>query len=192
MLKSTVRLAAAAFVIAVIGAAQAKADVVVYAGTTAGGPTWNRPTPNGANPPVALSGVGTAVPYSVQYFSVDQTAAYSVQSVSTLPVGWDNFTVLYTGLFNAAMPLTNVVVANDDNPSTGQSGFTATLNAGTYYALVTTGAFNTSAGSFTNTIQGPGIVTLGIPEPSPMALAGVLGMLGLAGRTAVRRFRKSA
>ena len=192
MLKSTIRLAMAAFVVTVIGVAQTKAEVVAYAGTTVGGPTWTRPV--AGNPPVPPpSGVGTAVPYHVQYFKVTESASFAIQSASTVPAGWDNYTFLYDTTFNAVTPFANVLIGNDDNPVIGLSGFTINLTAGNFYALVTTGFGNTDEGSFTNTIQGgsagPGVIILGIPEPSPMALAGVAGILGLCGRAASRRFR---
>lgn len=197
MLKSTIRLAIATVVIAAIGVSQAKADVLVYVGTTVGAPTWNRPL--SGSPPVALSGVGTAVPYHVQPFFVKVGGTYALQSGSTIPAGWDNFTFLYQLAFNSATPLTNVLIGNDDNPNIGQSGFTFGLTAFTQYYMVTTGFANGDSGSFTNTIQDvpggnpAGTIMLGaIPEPSPMALAGVAGLLGLLGRTASRRFRKSA
>ena len=192
MLKSTIRLAMAAFVVTVIGVAQTKAEVVAYAGTTVGGPTWTRPV--AGNPPVPPpSGVGTAVPYHVQYFKVTESASFAIQSASTVPAGWDNYTFLYQSVFTDTAPFTNVLIGNDDNPVIGLSGFTINLTAGNFYALVTTGFGNTDEGSFTNTIQGgsagPGVIILGIPEPSPMALAGVAGILGLCGRAASRRFR---
>ncbi|MGE3818340.1 MAG: hypothetical protein AB7I30_02805 [Isosphaeraceae bacterium] len=197
MLKSTIRLALATVVIAAIGASQARADVLAYVGTTVGGPTWQRPI--AGNPPTPPpSGVGTNVPYHVQPFFVKLSGTYSMQSASTIPAGWDNYTFLYQDTFSAGAPFTNVLIGNDDNPTIGLSGFNFALTAFTQYFLVTTGFGNTDEGAFTNTIQDvgnvfpSGTIMLGVPEPSPMALAGVAGLLGLLGRTASRRFRKSA
>jgi len=162
------------------------ASAQVFMGTTVGGPTFNRPT--GGAPPTTLSGVGTAVRYSTQAFFTGTSGSYVFQSVATAPANWDNFTLLYRNVFNPASPLLNALVANDDNPTIGLSGFTFNLVAGTQYIFVTTGFGNTDFGAFTNTITGPANVTFGtvgvIPEPSTYALmaTGLVGLVGVARR----------
>ena len=84
----------------------AQAGIVTFAGTTVGGPTFNRPLEDLSG----LSAVGTAVAYDSHIFSVDTTGEYSFLTTAT----FDTFSVLYTPTFSAAAPLTNALVANDD------------------------------------------------------------------------------
>ncbi|MCS6774946.1 MAG: proprotein convertase P-domain-containing protein [Chloroherpetonaceae bacterium] len=127
-------------------------NVLTYTGTTVGGPRWQRPL--AGNPPTGVSSLGNNVPYHVQSFVAAETGAYDFLSLGTNPVNWDNFLVLYRTSFNPAAPLSNVIIANDDFPSVGRSGFNGVnLIAGTTYHIVTTGFSNTSAGEFTNTVN---------------------------------------
>ena len=167
-------LALVAFLVLV---ANAVADTVIYTGTTAGGPIWNRP--QSGNPPTALSAVGTAVPWSSQAFTVNLAGSYVFQSTATT-VGFDNFSFLYFTSFNPATPFTNVLIGNDDNPVIGLSGFTFNLTAGTNYIFVITGFLNDDFGTFSNSITGPGNILgiggpAGVPESGPgMILFGLI------------------
>ena len=129
-----------------------------YTATTSGpGPTWNRPVEDLS----ALSTLGTNVRYQVQSFVAPVTGSYLLQSIAT-PT-WDNFLVLYRGAFNAATPFVNAIAANDDYPTfgiIGESRIVQTLTAGLTYNVVTTGYFNSSTGTFTNTIS------TATPEPA--------------------------
>jgi len=161
------------------------ADTITYTGTTTGGPTWNRPVANGGSAPVSLSGLATAVPYSVQSFTVSMAGLYSLQSTAVPSSGWDNYTFLYLNGFNPASPLTNILIGNDDNLTIGLSGFSLNLLAGTTYFFVTTGVTNGSFGSFSNTFSGPGTITLNgpsVPESGPgmIAFGLILSCLGVA------------
>ncbi len=152
----------------------ASAGTLTVNGTTAGGPTWNRPL--AGNPPTGLSGVGTAVPYDVFGFVVDVAGAYDFLDVATNPTNWDNYLFLYQNAFNPAAPLTNVIIGNDDFPTSniGVSGFNGvSLATGVSYYLVTTGFANSDSGAYTATITGPGTPSLinQIPEPGSLALA---------------------
>jgi hypothetical protein len=132
---------------------------ITFEGTTVGGPTWQRPV-EGA-PPTSLSGIATAVPYVSTPFSVTVGGTYVFVSQTTVPVIWDNFTLLYQGSFAAASPLANVLLGDDDFTNTaGMSGFTSVLTAGTSYFFVTTGFGNSDDGAFSNSIIGPGRVVL--------------------------------
>ena len=159
-----------------------RAQAIGYSGSTATGPTFNR-TLTGT-PPTALSAVGTAVKYSVQSFSVGTSGTYQFLSIAV--GGWDNFSSLYQLAFNPASALSNALVANDDFlndvNNVGVSGFTAALTAGTAYFYVTTGFSNTSFGAFTDSITGPGAVTLTSPVPEPASTESFalgLAVLGL-------------
>jgi len=164
-------------------AGSAQADMVTYTGTTAGEPTWNRPV--AATPPTSLSSTGTAVPYSAQEFSVDAAGSYTFLSTATSPRNWDNYTLLYQTSFNPASPLTNALTGNDDDPSVGLSGFSFPLSAGVNYFFVTTGFGNSSFGAFSNTITGPGSITLAAAVPEPSSL--VLVCIGLGAAAWLRR-----
>lgn len=178
--KTTLVALAAAAVLCLAGQAQA----VGYSGTTTGAPTFNRPMAGA--PPTSLSGVATAVRYSAQSFTVSTSGTYQFLSIAI--GGWDNFSLLYQNTFVPTSSLTNVLVGNDDYlndiNNIGVSGFSAALVAGTPYFYVTTGFSNTSFGAFTDSITGPGLVTLPqVPEPgSRESMALGLAVLALTAR----------
>ncbi len=158
-------------------APSAQAATFTYTGTTVGGPVFNRPADNFSSPPTAVSGAaGEAVPYSSFGFTVSAPDSYVFQSTAN----FDNFTVLYQNSFNPADSVFNAIIANDDNPTVGLSGFTTALNPGTNYFLVTTGYDNPNVGTFSNRIDGAGtvsrIVATSVPEP-----ATILGSLAAFG-----------
>ncbi|QLE39968.1 hypothetical protein FD723_05490 [Nostoc sp. C052] len=157
-----------------------QASTISYSGDTTNAPTFNRPQTEGfeggTNPPTSLSSNGTAVPYYSQPFFVDTTGSYNV-------VGSQAFLgiqFLYQNSFNPITPLVNLLSGNDPFPDEGTSGFSGlSLTANNQYFLVTTGFDNSnnSFGTFTNTITGPGNITL-VPEPSSMASTVVFGIIG--------------
>lgn len=184
-----------AVVLMVLASTSVLADTVTFTGTTAGGPTWNRPVANGVNPPTPPpSTVGTAVRYSVTQLTVGTSGTYTFQSTATSPVNWDNYTFMYQNSFNPASQFTNVLRGNDDNPTIGLSGFSLTLNAGTTYFFIVTGFANTDFGAWSTTASGPGTITIGgqgapVPEPTTMLLLGS-GLAGLGMRLRRRRALK--
>lgn len=130
---------------------------VNYSNTIAAAPTFNRPA--GC---AGLSGIGTAVGYHVQQFSVDTSGSYSVEVLGTSTLSDnDSYLVIYQTAFNAASPLTNCVITDDDSGTGFYSLATAALTAGTQYFAVTTTYDNGSTGPFDNQISGPGNITLG-------------------------------
>ncbi|MEH2330050.1 hypothetical protein [Nostoc sp.] len=157
-----------------------QASTISYSGDTTNTPTFNRPQTEGfeggTNPPTSLSSNGTAVPYYSQPFFVDTTGSYNV-------VGSQAFLgiqFLYQNSFNPTTPLVNLLSGNDPFPDEGTSGFSGlSLTANNQYFLVTTGFDNSnnSFGNFTNTITGPGNITL-VPEPSSIASTVVFGIIG--------------
>jgi hypothetical protein len=156
-----------------------------FSGTTAGGPTWNRPI--AGTPPTTLSGLATDVPYQVTEFQVSASGLYNFLNLATNPLNWDNYTFLYQGSFNPSAPLANVLIGNDDFPGIGQSGFNnVLLTAGQTYFFVTTGFDNSDFGAFSTSVTGPGLLlfpTQVIPEPATLGVfCGLVGVCGLAAR----------
>ena len=145
-----------------------------YTAVTLGQPTFNRPIASPFGPPNVLSIVGTNVAYSARTFTIDQAGSYTFDSLSTSPVNWDNYTLLYRTTFNPLNPLLNAIDGNDDLGFIGRSGFSSTLTIGTY-VLVTTGYSNTDAGTASSTISGPG----NILSPTPTPEGGTMAMFGL-------------
>lgn len=179
----------------------AQAGTFSYAGTTVGGPTWNRPieTPFGdpagicelGDNPVeipcggnGLSTNGTVVSYNVLNFAVDISGLYNFNSQQA--GAFNGFIFIYQGSFNPTLPINNFLAANNNIiPSNRTQSAINNLNltAGTSYFFVTTGNTNVDAGTFNNSIQGPGTISA-IPEP----LSG-LGLL-LFGAGAIGQLRK--
>jgi hypothetical protein len=162
-----------------------------YSATTVGESTWHRPAANGVNVPFKLAAVGDAVSFSASEFNVDTTGLYNFLSTSTTPTNWDNYTFLYANSFDAAKPLDNIVIANNNFPSKGVSGFdNVSLTAGISYFLVTSGFANGDQGEFTNTIANAGRISSGPPTavPTPALLPGLIG-LGIA---AIRKKKSNA
>ncbi|MGY6630099.1 MAG: hypothetical protein ACXIUL_03735 [Wenzhouxiangella sp.] len=128
-----------------------------YGGNTTGAPTWQRPftVGDGSSGSCSLSGTGTAVPYLVKAFSVDTTGAYDIVSDQD----YDGFLHLYENTFNALDQCVGLIALNDDG-GPGSQILDFNLDAGTTYYLVTSGFANSSTGNFTNTISGPGEITL--------------------------------
>jgi hypothetical protein len=153
-----------------IGTGAAQAAIVTFSGDTTGGPTFNRPFEDLSAP----SAVGTAAAYDLYRFTVDATGVYTFLSTAA----FDNLTYLYAPTLNPAQPLVGALLANDDLLGPTTSGFSHTLQAGTAYALVTTGFENFDRGQFVNTIGGPGMITA-VPEPAS-ALMLVGGLLGVS------------
>jgi len=130
-------------------------NVVMYGGSTLGGPSWVRPFADCSG----LSGLGP-VTYQVEPFHVDAPGAYDIASVQT---GWDGYIFIYQNSFDPNSPNTNCVVGNDDGVGgVGTSSIEGVaLSAGVQYFLVTTAFQIGEEGSFQNTLSGPGTITLG-------------------------------
>lgn len=149
-------------------AAVIPAATVTYSGTTVGSPTFARAIADCT----ALD--GDEVNYSVQPFTVDTAGAYDLTSEQD----YDAFIFLYTGAFDPSNALTNCTAGNDDGAAgIGTSEiFAASLASGTSYFLVTASYAQGESGSFTNTITGPGNISLpaiALAKTSPgVALSG--------------------
>lgn len=130
------------------------ADLVAFRGSTSGGPLFDRPLPNGGDPPATTAGEPSA--FEVLRFTVNRSGAYDLLTYALTPYGWDNATVLYEGKFDPADPLRNAVAANDDLGGIGRAGFRGiALEAGRDYALVTTGFDASTSGAYLATVRGP-------------------------------------
>ncbi|MBB5209380.1 DUF11 domain-containing protein [Chiayiivirga flava] len=126
---------------------------VNYPGDLTGAPEYTRPFADCTG----ATGLGP-MGYSLQPFSVDTDGAYTITSEQT---GFDGFIFLYEDAFDPLAPLTNCIIGNDDSSGIGFSEIAgAALTAGTTYIVVTTAFENGEAGPFSNTIDGPGAITL--------------------------------
>ncbi|MBL8156011.1 MAG: hypothetical protein JNM70_17665 [Anaerolineae bacterium] len=98
--------------------------------------------------------------YEVQFFTVDAAGVYQIRmdSASFSICSDDGMFALYQGSFNPANPLANRLAGNDDFGSF-LPGIDVNLTAGTYI-LVTTSFCNLDTGTYTNSINGPGNISL--------------------------------
>jgi uncharacterized repeat protein (TIGR01451 family) len=133
------------------------AATVNYVATIPASPTFNRPLSC-----AGLSGVGTAVGFFAQEFSIDLAGSYTMTATGG-SIG-DTVFVLYDGPFNPASPLTNCLAFNDDANGL-LSEITSPLVTGTLYTLVSTTFDNGVTGTTDVQITGPGNISLGgMPE----------------------------
>jgi hypothetical protein len=126
---------------------------------TSGSPTFQRPIGSNSPPTSLESG---SYYYRTIAFTVSANGWYVLQTSSaSFPVSdHDLFNVLYQTSFNPASPLTNSVESNDDSGTANLPLIDRTLSAGVVYILVTTTFETLDTGTFTDTIEGAGVVTL--------------------------------
>jgi hypothetical protein len=101
--------------------------------------------------------------FEAQPFTVDVSGQYLIQmlSASFAFCSDDGVFVLYAGGFNASTPTVNRIAANDDSGSGSYlPALDVNLTAGTLYILVTSTFCEEDTGTYTNSISGPGIVSL--------------------------------
>jgi hypothetical protein len=126
-------------------------------GTTLTGSRWNRP--NAGDPPTTLSGFANSVRHEVIKVEAVADGHYFFR-LRTLTSGYDSFIVLYQNQFDLTAPLTNILLANDNDGDAAHSAFEVDLQAGIPYFFVTTGYDNIQAGDYHLDVCGPGAVTL--------------------------------
>jgi PEP-CTERM motif len=165
-------------------ATPAFAGTTIFTGDTTGGSTYNRALTG--RPPTGLSGVGTAVRFVVNPFTVSASGAYDFLNSSV----HDSYLGIHANLFNPTNALQNAL-AYDDDAGPGSDSAISGLNllAGTSYFAVSSGFANTDFGRFTLTISGPGEILGGlqgaVPEPSVWGL--MIAGFGLIGAALRRR-----
>lgn len=165
---------------AIASITSAQAVIITTAGAlTTSDPTFNRPLENLSG----LSTFGTAVPYDVLQFVVSTSGAYTFLTTAL----FDSFVILYSPAFSASSQLTNALIADDDLLGLTTSGFSFNLTAGTNYFYINTAFANGALGGYSNTIGGPGVITV-VPEIGTYAMMALgLGVLGIARRRATSR-----
>lgn len=127
---------------------------VSYSGTTVGGSRWARTYEDC----IGTSSNGS-IAYQAQPITVSASGSYTISSIQA--GSFDGYLFLYAGTFDPAVPNTNCIIGNDDGSGgVGTSEFTTNLTAGSTYIVVTTGYGSGDAGTFTNTIDGPGTTSL--------------------------------
>ena len=188
-MKRVIPFLAAALVAVAAFTAAASAATVSYSGTiTSGSPAYQRPvSPGGPStclPPSFLAPAPFAVVnYSAQSFTVSTSGTYDLLNVSNTFPGGDSFFALYQGSFDPANPLTNLVYANDDiGGADPRAEINCPLVAGTVYILVTSPLVAGFTGAFTNSITGPGNITLGTTAVSFRSVAAARTAIGVSVR----------
>ena len=137
-----------------LAAAPAFADTVTFSGTTAGGPTWNRPRDAGSGTAgsCTLSNIGTAVPFATEPFTVPADGTYDIDLD---PVGFDGVLLLYDGRgFDPSDPCLGLIAYADEgfDPGNPEEIAAVGLSAGVSYTVVVTGFDNTDAGAYSGTV----------------------------------------
>ena len=167
-------IAAGAAMTGLVCTGAAARPLLTIAGDTTGAPTFNRATTGTFEPGdfVALSGIGTAVPFVTIRFVV--TAGGTVRLETVAPSAFNTTLFLYSD-FDPSDPLANGIDADNDDDSNGKktrlSRINTVLTPGEYVAVVT-GFDNKSFGIFRLEIDGP--VFLGTLEE---VLAGDAGIM---------------
>ena len=132
-----------------------------YSGSTLDGKTFVRPDDGSG-----LSDAARTVQYHKYSFIAPVSDRYEVRSAQD----FDGYLLLYEGFFNPKKPNLNLLVFNDDYPSTDPdverlSRVAYELKAGQRYTVVTTACglegCGTAAGLFTN------VITRNVPPPPP-------------------------
>ena len=155
--------------------AETRGGGTTWSGTTVGGFVYDRAIGCGPD----ISGLGP-VQGSIQPFTVGTTGAYNANSVQD---GWDGYLHIYEGEFLPADPVANCIAADDDgNGGIGTSDIEGVeLSSGVQYFAVTSGFAAGDEGTFTNTIDGAGPVSIGVPAPAvPVPSASLLSILILS------------
>jgi hypothetical protein len=136
-------------------------------GNTKDQPAWKRPIADRNNAPSVLTGIGHKVPFLACPFNVSADGNYDFLGTSTVPAGWDGYSLVHKDSFDSTQPLVNVLIANDDFPAPGKTGFNGVnLSAGHQYFFVMTGFGNLDLGEYGVTINGPGDIAVGHPSAS--------------------------
>lgn len=160
---------------------------------TANSLTYNRATSLTA---VATgTATGTNVQYNAVSFTIDKAGSYLIGggytalSTGTATGLWDGYLSLYSGAFNSASPLANLIGLDDDGfggSTGGASSMLVSLGAGTYTAVLSeyssTIVGATASGSATLFVAGG---AQPVPEPASMVALGL-------GAAAMLRRRKKA
>ena len=194
-MSKTLKLALAASAIA--AASWATAAPLNIAGALSNtDPLYNRLV--SGNPPVLLSGVGTAVRYDIYNFYVTVTGSYRMETLSaafTTATADDTFITLYLGSgFTAGTPLVGALEADDDSGVGFLSLINRNLVANTNYSLVITSFANGQLGNYTGIIaaavgQAGDVIAGTVPVSAPAT--GALVALALAGLALTSRRRAS-
>ncbi|PID85203.1 MAG: hypothetical protein CSB13_09245 [Chloroflexi bacterium] len=135
-------------------------NLIEFSGTIVGSPdSWDRPweVGDGTSGSCPISSFGP-VNYVLHEFSVGVTGNYDIGSEQD----YDGFIHVYENAFDPADQCVGLIALDDDgNGSTGTSNINDLLlsSTNTYY-LVTSAFSNGDEGVFTNTISGPGAITV--------------------------------
>lgn len=162
-LLTTAVLSAAALILTLAPVTDASADVVTFDGElTASSPTFNRAWMDCSDAHTTAN----AVHYTKMTFKVDQGGLYAITMTAETLAESNGYFQLYESGFDQNSPQKRCLTVSRNESALIKPVINVSLIARMQYTLVITTINNGATGTFTNSISGPGTVTLGSEVPA--------------------------